>query len=897
MFLVISSLPSLSALLSPTPLPLVHLARAAAAPCPTKDSQGSCSDYWYPSGSAMDGETATIFDNGTEFSSIGSSQPTIDYADEPLYPSLDSSFYGPGWSVTPFGVIEHNYFELGFNLAQIFWGVPMNFGNDPSHATCLASNSSKSCAGLNIRQGIAHLVDKVQFINADPALSANAVPTDNPLSPENGGLPTPSPCSWDILTHGNPVGMNCVVGAPGGTAYHLATSSGGWPAKPSPDFCIAAQHFINAGLATGKDSSCALTGLSTNVTSTPHPTFYLSDSGNVALNDFGVNLFNELCFLFNGKPNQIGGSNYCYVGPAGNYQTVMVGVQIPYQTFEGSSPGINWWMWTAPVTGAYPFDNSLYINYNSRNVDSGTHPTPPCPGQAVSTSIPRNYVGLCNHSYDDIVNQMEFAPCLSATGDPAAGQASNYPGANCSGTSQLSSISAGVQAEDQFGQGAYTIPIWTTEGHYVYLSNWANVANSRNYGISNYFTSLSANSPTPALAGTVRMAFGETTTTLNPYHASTPQDFSILSSVYDSLGRVNPLANSQLIDWMTVNSGQLPNSQLTYTPPPGTTTTFRFTLRSDMYFQEPNLQVTSFDVAFSYLSLAIYGAYQGQLLAGMTGVTLLSRYQVDINMAGAGPFTKILVSSPTILPGSIWSGSSSWAGDVEACSKSLSCFPATYVNQNAGPFFQPLCTPAPTCGFPTLDLITDSNKASFTHDPIQGQTLKGSGPWECNNAAMTTLGTGCSPGSVQNPGIGQSYALQRFGRNFVTNSQPFDVYFRSNGNLAVYLWTKDVGVFTQDFVNFTTMAACFNLPVTTAPPCAHFQNGIGSTNGTTGPATPVTITQVLAVNRFVGVNWIFPFDWRSPSAPTGIIPLSPTLHEGAYTLVPCSIDSIHGYDC
>jgi hypothetical protein len=56
---------------------------------------------------------------------------------------------------------------------------------------------------------------------------------------------------------------------------------------------------------------------------------------------------------------------------------------------------------------------------------------------------------------------------------------------------------------------------------------------------------------------------------------------------------------------------------------------------------------------------------------------------------------------------------------------------------------------------------------------------------------------------------------------------------------------------------------------------------------------------VLEVNRFVGVNFVFSFDWRSTTAaPIGIVPLNPTLHEGANGLLtPCSPTNPNGYDC
>ena len=69
-------------------------------------------------------------------------------------------------------------------------------------------------------------------------------------------------------------------------------------------------------------------------------------------------------------------------------------------------------------------------------------------------------------------------------------------------------------------------------------------------------------------------------------------------------------------------------------------------------------------------------------------------------------------------------------------------------------------------------------------------------------------------------------------------------------------------------------------------------------NGNTaGVPQPVGQTQVGIVNRFVGLNWVAPFNWVS-NPPLGIIPLVPVLYEGATTLNPSSVTACPvGYDC
>jgi hypothetical protein len=201
---------------------------------------------WYPAGPAMNTETVNIFSSTTdELSALCAG--TIDLTD---FSVAGLSTSCPVSMTTP--VSARNYYEIEFNLGNNFWGVPFQFGNNSG--------------GVQIRQGIAHLFDKLVFTNTDPDIAYKSIPIDNPLPPSNGGLPTANPCGWDTLFP--ETGSICTVEAPGGVAYHIAPASGlcGNEASQavcqypwmqgfaSMDFCAAAQHFITAGLAKGKDA-------------------------------------------------------------------------------------------------------------------------------------------------------------------------------------------------------------------------------------------------------------------------------------------------------------------------------------------------------------------------------------------------------------------------------------------------------------------------------------------------------------------------------------------------------------------------------------------------------------------------------------------------------------------
>jgi hypothetical protein len=800
----------------------------------------------------MNTELATIFtDETAEYNSLQSASPSIDLTDWPMTQSLVSALTpNPSFLVTT-PISSHSYFEIQFMLATNFWGVNFNYGNDPN--------------GTQIRQGIAHLVDKVKFVTNDPNISGAGSAIDNPVPPSNGGLPTPNPCGWDAVFPES--GLGCVVGAAGGTAYHRASATGVnflWqPALGSLDFCAAAQHFVNAGLARGMDpTTCVLTTISS--TAAAHTVNFFVRSDDPARLDLGYSIAQEICALF----------AQGFITSCPPYLQTVAGPITAFPGFTTSKTGVieNWSMYTAGFTSVYPFDSSLYFGYNSKFVSGVPSIKPtigPCSSQSVPTVSASNYIYLCSPGYDSISSQMEFSPCINAPGDPAAGSTNNTPGGNCTGTSRLSAISAGIQAENAFGQAAYTIPVFSTSQQFAYLNNWSRIINNDGLGIPNYFTWLNAYSASPAQPGTVRQGFKQPTRTLNPYVASTAWDFYIISNIYDSLTNVNPLSNGQVMDWMSINIRQLTNSGLGYTPPAGTNSTFRFTLRSDLFWQDGR-PVTPWDVKYTYQTLQATGAFQGSVLAPVVGITIVSAHQFDINVNAVGPFTLLSLSSVSVLPGRYWSVCSGgvWDGYVSTGHVPDSCINA------------------------------DPNKVTATYDPLANQILIGSGPWVCKSSSGI-IGGGCSSTGFMNPPVGGSYTLQRYGQGLSPASSISGVYFRSSGNLALWIWSGQNSA--QPLTVFATVAACYGqppLPLGTTTGCGHFQQGIGANGG----PKQVDATQVAIENRYYGLNWVSPYGW-DPTVLLGIAPMAPILYEGGLVLNPASVAGCNaayptgGYDC
>ncbi len=429
----------------------------------------------------------------------------------------------------------------------------------------------------------------------------------------------------------------------------------------------------------------------------------------------------------------------------------------------------------------------------------------------------------------------------------------------------------------------------TGGNQYCYPVGWARIVNAPNAGLPNYFTWLNTWNANPTVPGTFRFGMSQTTRSVNPYIASTVWDTYIEGNVYDSLYAANPLSPTQFIDWMTIKTFQLSNSSLTYQAPAHTLTTYRFTLRSDLYFQDGG-RVTAYDVAFSYLSMVASGAILGEGASTMTGITILGPSQFDIGVNSLGPFTLTNLTSVPIIPGRYWTnaGSLPWDTAIASCASSPGCSPVQYSlsgsTVNCGPTFS--CV-----SFPTALLTVNPADTSSAFDPIANRIFVGSGAWECG--IVTSIGSGiCTSTGQQDPPLGGSYTLTRFGNGLLPASSVSGIYFRSSGNTALWIWSGMNGDSTHDFLVFAQAVACFGKLFDPLGPCAHWQQGIGDMG--TGI---VNINQIAVEARFFGVNWVAPFDWQT-SPPLGIGPLPPILYEGSVTLNPASVVGCPiGYDC
>ena len=742
-FVVMTTLPLL-----PTSIPRAHANLAPTVP-------------WTPAGPFENNLVFQAFSDQTaEFLALQAG--TIDLTDWPLPPTLVSTFAGsPNYLVTS-PVSEFGYFEIEFNQANCFWGVCFSNGN--------------SAAGINIRQGIAHLIDKNDFITNQ--LGGQGAMIDNPVPPALG-LPVPSTeCSWDPL-------FNSCTNFIG--AYHLsnyATSDGMAPTG-SVDFCAAAQHFIAAGLASGMDSNCVLTGLSSGA-ATGQITMYarVDDPPRDALGT-----------AIGAAINRLMGRSAVVV----QHITIQAASTIIFKT-SGSITG--WWMYTGGYKDVTDFSN-LYGLYNSEFAGSN------CGGK--SSSFGANYIFYCNPTFDHWSSLLEFN--------------STFPGA----------VAAGITSEDIFGQTVGTIPIWSNVDRFAYVNGWTGVNNGVGQGIPNYFTWLNAWNPSPALPNTIRQGMKQGTDTVNIYDATTLWDFFPLGEIYDTLLVQNPLDPSQLMGWTARSISVLSPGQLGYAPPAGTVESLRFSLRSDIYWQD-GFKLTANDVKFTILSYRDVPAANFQSFVNtVVDVTVLNSNQLDVHLGKTSPFAETNIGLLPIIPQHIWA-----VGGT---------------------------------GF-----TADSSKTGISFDPVSNYALIGSGPYVCSDSTGR-IGGGCTSTGTGSVGASGTFTLQRYGLTSTTHA-PNSVYFRSSFNIKQWVWADANGNQNVDLADVSSAAYCFNKSVSLFPGCAHWDstaNGVGG-NGD----GIVELSEFSIVARWYAVMWTAPYIWSSL---TNVNSYPPTVYEGS-TIYP-----------
>jgi hypothetical protein len=280
----------------------------------------------------------------------------------------------------------------------------------------------------------------------------------------------------------------------------------------------------------------------------------------------------------------------------------------------------------------------------------------------------------------------------------------------------------------------------------------------------------------------------------------------------------------------------------------------------------------------------------------MTGITILSAHQFDIGVNSLLPFVLPNLTGIPIVPGRFWTnaGSSAWDVANQKCGSSGACGLSQYTLSGA----TVNCTAGTDCAsFPPSLMTINLAEVSANFDPIANHVFVGSGPWQCGMVTGSSGSGTCTSTGAQNPPIGGSYTLTRFGNGIAPGSSTSGIYFRSSGRLALFIWACD-GAPTITILCYSNVLICYGVPLGVGN-CAHYQQGIGaSSTGIVG------INQVSIVLHHFNDDWIFPYDWANPqSRPLGMATVPPVLYEGSVTLNPASIVGCAapyptgGYDC
>ncbi len=790
---------------------------------------------WVPAGPMADRIQFKFYtDSTSELTALAASQ--IDLTDTPVLSNTCPPTTCTGTTFTPPTAAFYSY-DIDFNHANTFFGIPFNFGMDGTPSTA---------AAINFRQGVAQLIDKVALVNN--LLGGKSFPIDNALPPSQGvthsGLPYDGTttgtasynynytsggatgsyhiggvCSWDKLH-----GPGCL------SALHYAsdlTDSSGVVQVGTIDFCDAADHWIAAGLASGKSSTdCHLTGLSQALIGGSINFMVRIDGGYVRY-QLGLALAARMCQLINGPSvtscSQIVVNQILFTGA----------VNLVFPTCSSSgclSPNLAWHMYTGSFFASENPEQEYSI-YNGQFAGG-----PWCPG-AVKTNTGQNYIHFCNARHDHYTSMLEF---------------------NDTQSGGLASLQV---AMDLMGNHTGIIPLWPVAYQWAYLNGWNNVIDKLGAGIPNTYSLLNMWNPNPAIPGTVRWGGIAGTFSLNPFLANTPTEVNVLSEIYDTLLTSNPFSPLDTFGWMTPSWNVLPARS---GDPAGTVEDIQFHLRDDLFFHD-GVRVTSSDVKFSLLGFKTnnipFGLGLSPPLPSLIDVQIVSDSSFIVNVNSRGPFLPKIIGGVHVVPQHLWAADTS-TRCVTAGTKQCTINPS---------FLKP------------------------TFDPTTNHILIGSGPFQCVDPTTGQVGGGCTSTGTQGVLAGGSITLERFGLGF-NGLDASHSYFRDSAKYKQWQWADVFNHQVVDIIDASAVAACLDKPANTSPICTHFDSPASTLScvATAGSChLPMSIGGNLdGTVDLLEVSQVFSWyqnTWTSPliyGQLIGAQPIPQTLYEGGLVLSP-----------
>src|SRR2546426_3775487 len=833
------------------------------------------------SGPAADQIQYQIYADETgEFNALQAGQ--IDLTDTPLNPPQVPIFCPAGTSFWCTGVApnppdgEFGFQHDDINLANNFWGITFCFAQDNIVAggACLPRNgavtvpgypyTTATCsnipvstghvgdctfAGIQWRQGFATLLNKaglVANVFGGAAQALDNLGTVPAQGVQHSGLPfdaacAPTPvtgcvgayssgapanynlkgvCSWDSL-HTTTVLTNCnsALNYPG---TNPSTDGITWDAG-STNFCNAADHFIAAGIAGGKDANCRLTTL-------------LGPGGDVVMavrSDSPNRLasgnaeFNRFCDLLNAPISAGQCSRTTSTGGTLRLVNHPLTINDAFTfVFSGSStdgvttntPNLDWNTYTGANSGGSAFDQQWGL------YDSGFVSTI-CGGSGVVPASPTGDFPLPNDVYACNLKMDHY-------------QEMNQFNATIQGAAQ--SLQPAMEI---FGNHTINDPTVSRTQQFGYAKGWTGVSDATGIGIAtgNFWSLLNMWNPSPAITGPgIRWGMKQGTSSLNPFEFTTPYEYNVLQEIYDTLLRVAPYipgTGAQIIGYMAntyqlvQHSAVLPGIAVDANCPASATIAgvswpvqgcVKLNLRGDIFWQD-GIQVTASDVKFSYegfnatAGIASGGTqntvdvvYDPTVLPTSLGGTEAPGQSefLYIALKSVSAFSLLDLTGVPIVPQHIW----------KTIGASGACKDTSISNPGSGKG-TPQCTVEPTY------------LSGPGADPVANNRLIGSGPYVCGvrinpadpSSLFLPLGGGCTSTGTGAVTLG-SITLYRYGTGV---SHLSGNYFRNNAKYKEFAWahtTSSIGCFAEEVCisDVSAISSCFFDP--TGMECPHYRH-------------------------------------------------------------------------
>ncbi len=743
----------------------------------------------------------------------------------------------PEFSLTPVQG-EFGLFGIYFNGASSTWGNwGCNWSGSPGHLY-------DSTCGIEMRQAFAHLVNRGDFAHNNVVASPAVGLADDTPPAKGGATATPfaTQCSWDqsvmvafgtaCYSHwsGNEPGAytitgsgTCVSGTPG-TLSQVCNAGQGFPVIGSPDFCAAAIHMINAGIASGKNpSTCVLTGVNAGVAS--HPFRMMTRVTNPRLT-LGQQFASEINNLF---------------GSTVVLMTIGAIPQLgPIVFFDESGRVDDWDAYTYGYSEGGPFaGDALFTLYHSQ-FSGGAGP---CAG-ATGADEPSNPTFVCDAQTDALTASQAYSPDIATYNNRT------------------------LAVMNRLGQIANDLVTYSPGLRIAALTSVAGLVNARGSMYNDPFTLLNAHqnlaytpsNPLYRFGGgdptVLRYGQASGTYLLNIFDAQYVWEFQAIGQIYDPLFSANPVSPSDIICWMCNSYSVSVDSQ--------GNTHFHVQLRQNLRWHD-GLPVDSKDVAFSVLAYNDLAPRAGGSLGSIImSVKVLSNSRLDIVMNGQSIFYPIELESP-IFPRHLWEcdlvpENDCASGDslIVASGGSVQAYTSNGFN------------------------VPSAARASPSFDPLVHNALIGSGPFECRSLfQLGIIGGGCvinPDGSQGGQAIppGGKMVLSAFD-NTASSADPFNQYMRSfnpawgtgsgvtaeSGQFQEFSYADQDKSGSVTLFDLASVAACFGASGPTATCSAsnysYWQRSAFET-------TPGTISREAAiVAAHYGDTYVSPFAWNSVS--------------------------------